>query len=406
MTWATQRTDAGAPPHQPPAAPQGKPPGVVIATIMRARGGTGLQTYVDSLARYLREAERPVSVVSPFSYPLPAVAPVFAVRRMIDPLAPAASVWWYRYWHYVFLRLALRRQLAEWARTGRPVVVYAQCPLSAKAALEARTTTGQRVVMAVHYNGSQADEWVGRGKIAVDGALYRSIKLLERTVIPQLDGVVYPSRFVQRQVEAATANAVQARSVRLPNFTGEPPPRQMAFTRDLVNVGTLEARKNQAYLLRVLAAAKQDFGCVMTLSLIGDGPDRGQLERLAQDLGVREQVAFMGFQPDCARLLANHRVYVHSALLDNLPISLLEALACGLPIVAGAVGGVPEIYEDGVEGFFWPLDDPQAGARRLVPLIRDEALHRRCAEAAKRRFRERYKTDAVAARLLEFLDTA
>src|SRR5690606_4845908 len=100
------------------------------------------------------------------------IYPVFGMRRLIDYVSKPTSVWWYRYWHSVALERALRQNL----KGGRPCVVYAQCPLSARAALRARASEDQKVVMVVHFNLSQADEWVGKGAIAREGRLFKSIR--------------------------------------------------------------------------------------------------------------------------------------------------------------------------------------------------------------------------------------
>ena len=81
------------------------------------------------------------------------------------------------------------------------------------------------------------------------------------------------------------------------------------------------------------------------------GPDRQRLQQLARDLGVLDQVHFMGFQPDAKRMLPRYRAYVHSALIENFPFVLVEAAAYGLPVLAAPVGGVPEVFEDGEQGF-------------------------------------------------------
>jgi glycosyltransferase involved in cell wall biosynthesis len=115
------------------------------------------------------------------------------------------------------------------------------------------------------------------------------------------------------------------------------------FHGDLVSIGTLEPRKNQAYLLRVLAAINAQ-GRAYTLSLVGQGPDRKQLKDLARELGVAHQVRFLGYRGKAAHLLAGYRAYVHAATMENLSVTVIEALASELPVFAAPVGGIPEIF--------------------------------------------------------------
>lgn len=372
---------------------------IVVASLLRPHGPTGTQTHLRMLFDYLRATRQSADLVTPFSW-LPMLAlPVFGVRRVVGPLSGPLSVWWYRSWHYVFLRQAMRRAL----RSGQPLVVYAQCPLSAKAALEARVNERQRVVLIVHFNLSQAEEWVGTGHIARDGRLYRQIERFEADVLPRVDGIVYPSAFMQRIVQIRIAGLERIPSIISPNFVSRVPGTDRAGpSRDLISIGTLEPRKNQSYLLHVLAEANRRDRRY-SLTLVGHGPDRGRLEALASSLSVESQVQFLGFQGNAARLLNGHRVYVHSALIENLPIVLIEALAGGLPVLAAPVGGIPEVFSDGGEGYYWPLDDPAEGASRLIALLEDPARYAALAHAAVQRFEQHFETSLVASHLHDFL---
>lgn len=372
---------------------------IIFATLLSEEGETGVQSHMRVFREYLLGKGREARILTPFCNPRALVYPVFAVRRVIDPLCGPLSVWWYRYWHYLFLRLALRRELAD----GRPKIVYAQCPLSAKAALEERKSPEQRVVMAVHFNLSQALEWAEKGRIREKGLLSRGIQKLEGSVLPALDGIVFVSRFMRDNLEREIPGIRGVPSVVVPNFTM--PLRPCSGDRpegDLISVGTLEPRKNQGFLLRVLAAALLR-GRRYTLTLIGDGPDRAHLEALAAELGVWEQVRFLGYRPDAATLLSGHRLYVHGAAVENLPMALIEALAAGLPIAAAPVGGIPEIFSDGVEGIYWRLSDLNDAAEAMISLLEDESRYHAAAKAAVERFRKCFSVDLAAVYLEDFL---
>lgn len=375
-------------------------PRVLIVTLLAEHGETGVQSHFNSFRVFLERSGYDVLTVTPFRISPVFVYPVFAARRIIDLLSGAASVWWYRYWHYFFLRLALRRALSD----GRTAVIYAQCPLSAKAALEARRSAHPPVVLAVHFNVSQADEWVQKGRLKTDGRLYRAIRGIEARVLPKLDGLVYVSRFMQAQLEQRIPTLREVRAAVIPNFhereTVTRPGAEIAG--DLISIGTLEPRKNQRYLLNVLAHAARQ-GKRYTLTLVGDGPERTALERLARDLGIADLIQFAGFRPNAARLLPGHRVYVHGAVMETFGIVLAEAMGAGLPVMAPPVGGIPEVFRDGVEGRYWPLDDAAEGARRLVDLLEDRDLYLRMSAAAVHRFNEHYEMTKVAGRLRDFL---
>ncbi|HSB92345.1 MAG TPA: glycosyltransferase, partial [Flavitalea sp.] len=227
----------------------------------------------------------------------------------------------------------------------------------------------------------------------------------EREVIPALNGVVFVSEFMKRRIQDYLGTEFPANVACIPCFTSKPVSSgNKGPANDLISIGTLETRKNHAYILRVLSIAKSK-GQAFTLTLVGDGPERNTLERLAKQLGIDGQVHFVGAQSNGASFIPGHKVYVHSALIENLPISLLEAQSCGLPIIAPAVGGIPEIITDGNEGFFWPLNDPEAGASTLSDLILNQSLFDAVAHAAAEKFKSKFDTGIVVSQLQQFWKT-
>jgi glycosyltransferase involved in cell wall biosynthesis len=370
---------------------------IVIASLMRPTGGSGVQTHVRTFQGYLRSVSRSCDFVNPFSAQSPLLYPVFGARVAIKPISSAAGVWWYRHWHAQFLGQALRPRLAG---AGRGVV-YAQCPVSAGAALRVRT--GQRVVMAAHFNQSQADEWANKGELRRGGAVYRSIKVFESRVLPRLDGIAYVSAFARRVLEERLPMLRDVPSVVIHNSVPPTPDRDVTPMGDLVTIGALEPQKNHSYLLKVLAAAGRR-GHRYTVSVIGEGPERGRLESLALELGVADQVRFLGFQPEPRPLLAAHTLYCHTSTTESFGIAPLEAMAEGLPVVAGAVGALPELVRSGVDGAFWPLDDADTAAAVLIAMMDDRlALATMGADAAARAKAD-FSSEVLGARLLSFLD--
>jgi glycosyltransferase involved in cell wall biosynthesis len=136
----------------------------------------------------------------------------------------------------------------------------------------------------------------------------------------------------------------------------------------------------------------------LRLVVLGDGPAREQLQRLAHSLG--EAVLFTGHRSDVIDVLAATDVLVHPTLMDAFPTALLEAAAARVPVVATAVGGIPEIVEDGRTGFL--IDAPPSAAAlaaALAPLIGDERLRRTIGAHAHARFTERFTAELWAERL-------
>lgn len=376
---------------------------LVIATLMRPTGDTGVQTHVRTFLEWLWRRAVPARLMTPYDAPMWLVYPVFALRRLINPLHGVASVWWYRYWHAFFLRLALRKRLSN----GAACVVYAQCPLSADAALRARASERQRVVLVVHFNVSQADEWAGKGMIALDSAYAASIRRFEAACLPRVDGLIFVSEFMHNCLLARIPAIKQVPFAVIPNFVADveaSPALPMSLVdADLITVGTLEARKNQRYALEIIAAAHA-AGHPLTLSIAGDGPDRAMLEAHAAALGIAESVRFLGYVPSASQLFSHHRACLHVATMENLPLTLIEAMARGTPVFASAVGGVPEVFSDGVEGRSLPLDDAQAAATIVCEwLCLDRERLAEAGQAARQRFRKCFRSDVAAEALHKFV---
>lgn len=376
-------------------------PQVMLASMMRREGNTGLQTHSRTFISFLESHRYPCALVTPYDAPLWKVYPVFGMRKVIEPLNSVAGVWWHGRWHACFLEAALRNRLCR----SQTCVVYAQCPLSARAALKVRQSPGQRVVMAVHFNLSQADEWVGKGMIPQDGRLYKAIAEREREVLLQLDGLVFVSEFMRRELLSRHPGIARVPYAVIPNFISDPGRQaEASIDADLISIGTLEPRKNQGYLLEIIAAAHA-HGAALRLTIVGDGPDRAALESKARKLGIAHLVCFAGFVVDAAQMLSRHRAYVHAARLENMPLALIEALSRGLPVFAPAIGGIPEMFDDGVEGRFLPLDNADEAALAMLEWLRSPQRMAQAAMAARRRFLSRFQSREAAARLAKFIRT-
>ena len=147
-------------------------------------------------------------------------------------------------------------------------------------------------------------------------------------------------------------------------------------------VARLQREKGVAVFLRAAARLGQsvpDAGYVV----VGDGPQRGMLERLAADLGVA--VTFLGFRPDGPALVGGLDLLVIPSLTEGTPLVLLEGAAAGVPLVATAVGGIPEQVRDGIEGVLVPPGDDRALADACRRILTDRAFGARLAAAAAER---------------------
>ena len=159
----------------------------------------------------------------------------------------------------------------------------------------------------------------------------------------------------------------------------------------VVCVARLRPVKNLGLLLEACAALQSrgvEFRCV----LVGDGPCRDDLEAARARLGLSKVVELVG-AAEQAEVLAWWRRATIAALTstsEGMPVCLMEAAACGVPAVAVAVGGIPELVEDGVTGVLVPVGDTRALASALEQLLRKPELAARMGVAARRRVEERF----------------
>ena len=168
--------------------------------------------------------------------------------------------------------------------------------------------------------------------------MFRGIREAEREIIPQVDGIVYVSRWARDALLGWLPEAAAVSSEVIFNFVA--PLHRTEHTR----AGGRPCHgwkprhvKNHSYLLDVLAETKKS-GQVLTLDIFGEGPLRSDLERKISSLGLDDQVRLRGFRSDVRALLPGYRAYVHGSYSESFCLAIVEAMAAGLPVVAGNIG--------------------------------------------------------------------
>jgi glycosyltransferase involved in cell wall biosynthesis len=159
-------------------------------------------------------------------------------------------------------------------------------------------------------------------------------------------------------------------------------------------VGCLAARKDYPNLLAALALL-ESRGRRFRAVVVGEGKERPALERQVAQLGLGERVRFLGERSDVERLLPGMDVFVLASREEGIPNALLEAMAAARPAVATAVGGTPEVIEDGATGWLVPPRDPEALAAALESALSDPGEAARRGAAAQRPARERMSIEAM-----------
>jgi glycosyltransferase involved in cell wall biosynthesis len=135
-------------------------------------------------------------------------------------------------------------------------------------------------------------------------------------------------------------------------------------------VGNLRSQKAHQVLIRATAELVGRWPDLRVL-LAGTGPERQSLEGLVGELGLQHTVRLLGYRADVPDVLAAMDIAVCSSDFEGTPIAILEYMDAGLPVVATAVGGVPDVLDDGVQGLLVPRRDPEALARAIAELLSD-----------------------------------
>lgn len=179
-------------------------------------------------------------------------------------------------------------------------------------------------------------------------------------------------------------------------------------TKMIGAVGRLEKVKDHPNLVQALihlAETLPDARRRLRLAIIGEGSTRPTLENLLDAAGLRELAWLPGARDDVPELLRAMDVFALPSQAEGISNTILEAMACGLPVVATDVGGNAELVMDGATGRLVPANDPQALAAALRELLDDPQRMNAYGAAGRRRVEERFSMDAMTAAYLRVYDT-
>jgi glycosyltransferase involved in cell wall biosynthesis len=154
-------------------------------------------------------------------------------------------------------------------------------------------------------------------------------------------------------------------------------------------IGRMTGVKRTDDVLRAFRRLR-DRGVDACLCMIGDGPDRPAVERRAHELGLMRDTLFLGYQEEVAPFYAAFDAMILPSINEGTPVSAIEALAAGRPVVATRVGGVPDVVREGEDGFLVEPGDVDALAERLARLAADPELRERLGAAGRARVVPRY----------------
>lgn len=307
----------------------------------------------------------------------------------LSPFRDAVAVW----------------RLARLVRKVRPDVVHTHTAKAGAVGRLGALLSGRRPVVVHTFHGH-----VLRGYFGAGGTLlFRAIETILARVSDRLIAVSPEVRdeLVRLRVAPESRFSVIRLGIELDErvrFDGDPADvrRRLGIPAGKFVVGwfgRMTAVKRTDDLLTMLAGTRER-GIDAMLVLIGDGDDRRRLEQRAHDLGIAKSCLFLGYQESVAEWFAICDAVILTSANEGTPVTLIEALAAGRPVVATRVGGVPDVVDDGETGFLVRPADTHAMAERLEILARDPELRARMGELGRERVLRRYSV----ARLLDDVD--
>lgn len=318
----------------------------------------------------------------------------------------------------------------ELVARGIPVHVLGKRPgIDPGAPLRLRRLLAARQVDLLHAHGFSGNTW------ALPASLGGGVRARILTAHTAPTDRVRPPRWAERLVHAATQHLVALSEAERAELLarGYLRPERVHLIRNgvdlgrlgseasarsaraalglaeasplLVHVGRLVPVKGQRDLLQAVALLRPHWPALRLL-LVGDGPLRAAVEKEAAALGISDVVYFAGNRSDAPLLARAGDLFVLPSLSEGLPVSLLEAMACARPVVATAVGGIPDVVEDGVTGLLVPPRNPQALARTIARLAGSPGWAATLGAAARRRVLSRHSWEAMVAQHAALYDLA
>lgn len=298
-------------------------------------------------------------------------------------------------WQGAMQALKFARQL----RKKRPAVFHAHLtwPRSCKFGLAAAALAGVTAIVATEH-------------LFVETSLDRSAYLQQRILAMKVDRYIAVSQEVARRMHESFRIPLAKLKI-IPNgipiatfSRSSNSPLREAFsggtTRPIIlTPARLDKQKGQQYLLQAAVQVPEAL-----FLLVGEGPERASLETQAQQLGIADRVQFLGYRQDIADLLSICDIMVLPSLFEGLPLSILEAMAAGKPVIATYIGGTNEAVIDGETGLLVPPADPAALAGAISRLIANPLLSQKLVAAAKERVQREFSVETMTERVTQIYD--
>jgi glycosyltransferase involved in cell wall biosynthesis len=285
-------------------------------------------------------------------------------------------------------------------RGTAPDIIHSHGEFTDIAALFLKRTLGARYLVRTRHSTIEWPKRPALGRLFGDWlypALFDAEVAVSRTSTAALDQRK-PARWLHRKA-TTIYNAID-----FDRFTGSESKRASARQRlqldstapILGTIGALVTNKDVDMVLQSLSYVLQVIGDAV-LVIVGDGPERPQLECRAAELGIAKHVVFLGAQTAIEEIIAAFDLYVSGSLVEGLPTVLLESIAAGVPVITTDISGNNEVIENGVTGRLIPTKAPKLMADAVVEALSNADHTQKMAQAALLDIRARFDIRSIAA---------
>src|SRR4051794_17685775 len=353
----------------------------ILYVITRSERG-GAQIHLLDLLKNLPSGCRPMLATEESGYLVDEArhlgVPVHHIRHLHQPISPVNDL------------LALR-EIASLIKAECPDLVHAH---TSKAGLLGRLAgwlTGTPTVFTAHT-------WSFADGIS---PLQRRVSIPLERFAGRIGGkVITVSRANE---EAAARHAITHRANLITIWNGIPDTDLraepgLAEVPKIVMIARFAAQKDQLSLVQALSGIDKPWRLVF----VGHGPKRAEVEAEAQRLRLSDRIDFLGDRGDIAHVLASSDLFVLSTKWEGLPLSILEAMRAGLPVITSDVGGCSEAVEHGTTGFLTPPSDVSQLRVKIETVLSSKPLLKSMGEAGRERFHRDFRIKSMMSKLMRF----
>jgi len=319
-----------------------------VLLVTDVTGPGGVSTHLLQLAEFGRSAGWEVGVLMDDCPGIATTARALLQRKFVVQLGSV--------YHGYHDEETIRATILSGLGRFRPEVVHVHCgsPRSAVLPRELSLDAGLPLIVTEHFVPPD---------LALDDAQRARLAAIYRRAAIVISVCDENRRLLRERYSLWTDRHFVVRyGVHAPPIDGRP---DEGGTVRAITVARFVSQKGIDVLVRAVAQLQSDIRNSATFTVVGGGPLEDELRQLAKELGVSEQIRFIGWCDDIPARLRSHDLFILPSRSEGQPIALLEALAAGLPCIASAVSGIPEALGDGRYGRLVPPDDPASLAQAI-----------------------------------------